>query len=45
MPSQLGAYPGFAPPALDSPFPNAGLNLTTFPAASRQIQFALKLLF
>jgi hypothetical protein len=45
MPSQLSAYPGFAPSALDSPFPNAGLILSTFPATSRQIQFALKLLF
>lgn len=45
MPSQLNAYPGFGPGNLDIPYSNAGQILTTFPATSRQIQLALKLLF
>jgi hypothetical protein len=44
MPAVLDAYSGFGP-QVQSPVPTVGRILTTFPATSRQIQFALKLMF
>ncbi len=45
MPGNLSAYSGFGPSAANVPFANAGVILSTYPATSRQIQFALKFLF
>jgi hypothetical protein len=45
MPGNISAYSGFGPSAASTPFPDAGVILSTSPSTSRQIQFALKLLF